>query len=76
VLYDLAFLLMDLWRRKLPAHANTVWNGYLTETSTLEGIRLMPLFLSCRAAIRAKTSATALRIRSDSPRAGELESAA
>ena len=25
VLYDLAFLLMDLWRRRLPRHANTVW---------------------------------------------------
>ena len=32
VLYDLAFLLMDLWRRRLPRHANAVWNRYLGET--------------------------------------------
>ena len=32
VLYDLSFLLMDLWRRQLPRHANAVWNGYLAET--------------------------------------------
>src|SRR5690606_3763110 len=28
VLYDLAFLLMDLWRRQLPRHANVVLNRY------------------------------------------------
>ena len=32
VLYDLAFLLMDLWRRRLPRHANAVWNRYLADT--------------------------------------------
>ena len=56
VLYDLAFLLMDLWHRRLPRHANAVWNGYLGETGDFEGLPLLPLFLSCRAAIRAKTS--------------------
>ena len=29
VMYDLAFLLMDLWHRALPQHANTVLNTYL-----------------------------------------------
>jgi len=72
VLYDLAFLLMDLWRRGLPRHANAVWNGYLAETVDLEGIALMPLFLSCRAAVRAKTSATAARFQTDASKAGEL----
>ena len=32
VLYDLAFLLMDLWRRRLFRHANAVWNSYLLQT--------------------------------------------
>jgi aminoglycoside phosphotransferase family enzyme len=32
VWYDLAFLLMDLWRRTLSGHANTVLNRYLMET--------------------------------------------
>ena len=73
VLYDLAFLLMDLWRRRLPRHANAIWNGYLAETSDFEGIPLMPLFLSCRAAVRAKTSATAARVQSDPGRVGELQ---
>ena len=73
VLYDLAFLLMDLWRRQLPSHANAIWNGYLGETNDLEGVVLMPLFLSCRAAVRAKTSATAARVQADSRQAAELE---
>lgn len=63
--YDLAFLLMDLWHRRLPSHANAVWNGYLTETRDVEGARLMPLFLSCRAAIRAKTTAAAVPLQTE-----------
>ena len=73
VLYDLAFLIMDLWRRQLPRHANAIWNGYLGETNDLEGVALMPLFLSCRAAVRAKTSATAARVQADTRQAAELE---
>ena len=73
VLYDLAFLLMDLWRRRLPRHANVVWNRYLTETADLHGVSLLPLFLSCRAAIRAKTSATAARLQDNVRRRAELQ---
>ena len=72
VLYDLAFLLMDLWRRRLPAHANAVWNGYLGEALDLDGLPLLPLFLSCRAAVRAKTSATAAALQDDVTRRDEL----
>lgn len=71
--YDLAFLLMDLWRRRLPRHANVVWNRYLAETEDLGGVSLLPLFLSCRAAVRAKTSATAARLQNDARRRGDLE---
>jgi hypothetical protein len=73
VLYDLAFLLMDLWRRGLPRHANALFNAYLAETDDLAGLPLLPLFLSCRAAIRAKTSATAAGLRADQAGRGELE---
>jgi aminoglycoside phosphotransferase family enzyme/predicted kinase len=73
VLYDIAFLLMDLWRRHLPRHANAVWNGYLSETGDHSGLRLLPLFLSCRAAVRAKTSATAARLQSERAVRSELE---
>jgi aminoglycoside phosphotransferase family enzyme/predicted kinase len=76
VLYDLAFLLMDLWRRGLPRHANVVSNQYLRETADVEGLSLLPLFLSCRAAVRAKTSATAAQLQPDATRRGELEKAA
>jgi aminoglycoside phosphotransferase family enzyme/predicted kinase len=74
--YDLAFLLMDLWRRRLPGHANGVWNGYLFESSDFAGIPLLPLFLSCRAAVRAKTSATAANLEPDGRRRSELQDAA
>lgn len=73
VLYDLAFLLMDLWRRGLPRHANAVWNHYLAETGEFTGLSLLPLFLTCRAAVRAKTSATAARLQPDAHRAKELQ---
>jgi hypothetical protein len=73
VLYDLAFLLMDLWRRQMPRHANVILNGYLTDTDDLGGIPLLPLFLSCRAAVRAKTSATAASLQGDPWRKRELQ---
>jgi aminoglycoside phosphotransferase family enzyme/predicted kinase len=57
VLYDLAFLLMDLGKRGLGVHANTVLNAYLDRdgsTGNLVGLAALPLFLSMRATIRAK----------------------
>ncbi|MCI0466036.1 MAG: AAA family ATPase, partial [Beijerinckiaceae bacterium] len=58
VLYDLAFLLMDLWTRGMRRHANLLFNRYLWICDDLElqlkGLALLPLFLSLRAAIRAK----------------------
>lgn len=76
VLYDLAFLLMDLLRRDLPAHANAVFNRYLTARCDLAGLPLLPLFLGCRAAIRAKTSATAATLQSDASSAQTLRTQA
>jgi len=76
VFYDLAFLLMDLWRRSLTAHANAVLNAYAGETGDVDGLALLPLFLSCRAAVRAKTGAAASALESDTSRRGELEQAA
>ncbi len=72
VLYDLAFLLMDLWHRGLRHHANAVWNGYLSAAGHLDAVALLPLLLSCRAAIRAKTSTTAARLQPDRRAANEL----
>jgi aminoglycoside phosphotransferase family enzyme/predicted kinase len=66
--YDLAFLLMDLWRRDLPAHANAVCNAWLAATDDYGSLPLLPLWLSCRAAVRAKTSATAASMQAAAQR--------
>jgi uncharacterized protein len=60
VLYDLAFLLMDLLERGLPRPANVVFNRYLADTHRVEdidGLAALPFFLSMRAAIRANVTA-------------------
>ncbi|MGE0008438.1 MAG: AAA family ATPase [Parvibaculaceae bacterium] len=61
VLYDLAFLLMDLWHRDLKSEANAVLNRYFWHAGDmigeLPGLTVLPLFLSLRAAIRAKVAA-------------------
>lgn len=60
VLYDLAFLLMDLTERGLQQAANVVFNRYLTGTNRegdLDALAALPLFMSLRAAIRAKVTA-------------------
>jgi hypothetical protein len=53
VLYDLAFLLMDLIRRDLNDLAGVVFNRYLDLTADVDGLPALPLFMSVRAAVRA-----------------------
>jgi uncharacterized protein len=65
VLYDLAFLLMDLEHRGLGHFANRVVNRYLDRSEEDGGLAAMPLFLSLRAAIRAHVTATALEHAAD-----------
>jgi aminoglycoside phosphotransferase family enzyme/predicted kinase len=68
VLYDLAFLLMDLVERGLQPSANIVFNRYLVEakrTEDFDALASLPFFLSMRAAIRAKV--TAARIEHAAP---------
>jgi len=62
VLYDLAFLLMDLQHHGLRDLANALLNRYLEKTGDFQGMHAMPLFLSCRAAIRAHVTAARLRL--------------
>jgi predicted kinase len=60
VLYDLAFLIMDLIERGFTVAANVVLNRYLLETrraEDLDALAALPLFLSLRAAIRAMVTA-------------------
>jgi hypothetical protein len=65
VMYDLAFVLMDLWRLSLGQHANALLNAYLLRTTDIDGLGALPLFLACRAAVRAKTLATAAGLQPD-----------
>ena len=62
ILYDLAFLLMDLCKRDQRADANRLLNSYLflsdDASLQIEGLAALPTFLSLRAAIRAKVMAT------------------
>ena len=72
VFYDLAFLLMDLVHRGLVAEANRVLNRYLLFADDYEGLAALPLFLSLRAAVRAKVSAPAAAAQTDSAGAQHL----
>ena len=60
VLYDLAFLLMDLWSHGQHAAANVLFNDYLhlrRAQEDMSGLALLPLFLSTRAGVRALVTA-------------------
>jgi len=65
VLYDLAFVIMDLCERNLRPDANRLLNRYLAlcddESLQIEGLTVLPLFLALRAAIRAKVKAALFR---------------
>ncbi|ESQ74448.1 bifunctional aminoglycoside phosphotransferase/ATP-binding protein [Asticcacaulis sp. AC402] len=65
VLYDLGFLLMDLWVRGHGDAASRVLNVYLEQAARLEddvhsvyaGLKLLPLYLSVRAGVRCHVNA-------------------
>ncbi len=65
VLYDLAFALMDMIERRLDREANILFNRYLWGAEDvgmeLAGLATLPLFLSLRAAVRAKIDAIRFR---------------
>lgn len=54
VIYDLAFLLMDIQFRGRPDLATMLLNEYLEHTGDYEGARLLPVYLSMRAFIRGE----------------------
>lgn len=57
VLFDLAFLLMDLLHLNLPQEANLVFNRYLDTCEDIEHLRIVPLFMAVRACVRAQIAA-------------------
>ena len=68
VLYDVAFLLMDLERRGPRPLVNLVLNRYLDRTGEADGLPAIPFFASLRAAVRAHVGAAALEGQQDLPR--------
>lgn len=76
VLYDLAFLVMDLMHRKLRPLANLVFNRYLAMSGDTAGLAHFGLFLSCRAAVRAKTTATSAAAQTKPSEADRLRAEA
>ncbi len=64
VLYDIAFLIMDLQFRGLDLLASILFNRYLDNTGDRGGLQPLPLFMSLRAAIRAHVDAAAVATQS------------
>jgi len=76
VLYDLAFPLMDLIHFGSRRAANRLLNRYLEQTwaDNADALRLLPLFLSMRAAIRSLVLITKWKQSRDSAGLGEADS--
>lgn len=73
VLYDLAFLLMDLEHIGNGEMANITMNRYMDITGSSWGLVTFPLFLSIRAAIRSHVAATLANSSSDPSVIGSLK---
>lgn len=77
VLYDLAFLLMDLDHRDLSVLTNAVLNRYFDLAGEAEGdLALLPLFLALRAEIRAHVGVAAAAAQTDRVKAAQQIEAA
>ena len=71
ILYDLAFLLMDLCYRGLRDEANALLNHYFQHTHCRcewSGLRLLPLFMAIRAGVRAMVGLDGLAFASGEER--------
>ncbi len=75
-LYDLAFLLMDLDHHGLGPEAALVRDRYLEAVGSVAGHGLMPLYLSMRAAVRAKVGAAGAAVQEDDAEAGAMRAEA
>lgn len=76
VLYDLAFLLMDLHLCGRGDLGNVVFNAYLDHAHETDGLRAMPLFLSLRAATRSYALAGGAHRRANPRQAAHLQALA
>ncbi len=76
VLYDLAFLLSDLYQRRLELLANTLFNRYVDATGDEDDLAVLPLMISIRTATRAYSLAAGAQRKNHVERARHFESAA
>ena len=72
VLYDLAFLVMDLVHREQGALANLLFNRYFDATAECDGVELLGFFAAIRAMIRAHVSA-AQAVEAERPHSAGLK---
>ncbi len=72
ILYDLAFLLMDVDYRVGKHRATVLMNRYLDHSGNATSVAVLPLFMSVRAAIRAHVSASAAEHHADPVAATKL----
>jgi uncharacterized protein len=56
VMYDVAFVVMDLEAQERPDLANAFLNTYVEETGDWEGLQVLPLYLIRQAYVRAKVT--------------------
>lgn len=79
VLYDLAFLIMDLWERGQRRAANRLFNRYFDKArrdDDLDALAALPFYLMMRASIRAKIAASSATQQQDEALRRELNSQA
>lgn len=69
VLYDLAFLIMDMEAHDYRRFASILFNHYMQYAYDLGGVPLLPLFMACRAGISAHTNAQMSQLEPDNKRA-------
>ena len=63
---DIGFFIMDLISHKRAGDAAHVWNRYLLQTDDFEGLKLLDLYISYRAAVRAKVNCLEIEIADSS----------
>jgi uncharacterized protein len=56
VMYDVAFMVMDLQAKQRPDLANIFLNTYIEQTGDWEGLQVLPLYISRQAYVRAKVT--------------------
>jgi len=56
VMFDIAYIVMDLDARDRPDLSNAFLNAYLEQTGDWEGLQVLPLYLSRQSYVRAKVT--------------------